>query len=168
MKILVCGFMGSGKTTFVERMRPNQMGYKVFDLDERIAHSLGISPLELGEWITRVGLDVFRQKEVEVLGELFLNTSPLIIALGGGTIEAPGFWELKEKAKLVFLATSFETCFARIKEDHNRPQVKLGESGLRALYQKRLPLYQKSDLILEEEEIKEIVSLESLVHNLEG
>lgn len=168
MNILVCGFMGSGKTTFVESFRINHLGYEALDLDAAIAASVGLMPSEIGEWINKHGLENFRQKESTILKGLISNTTPRIIALGGGTIEAPGFWEMLSGSKLIFLDTPFATCFERIKNDPNRPQTKLGEDGLRALYERRLSLYKKADLILNEEGIKEIVSLGALVHTLEG
>lgn len=168
VNILVCGFMGCGKTTFVEAFQRNHLGYEALDLDTAVALSVGLLPSELGEWINKHGLEVFRHKESLLLSEMLSTASPKIIALGGGTIEAPGFWDLAKKHKLVFLDVPFETCFERIKNDSNRPQTKLGEVGLRSLYQKRLPLYQKADLHLSQEGIKKIVSLSSLVHNLEG
>lgn len=166
MNILVCGFMGSGKSTFVESFRGNHLGYECLDLDAAVAASVGLLPNELGEWITKNGIETFRKKEVTILKNMLAYSSSKLIALGGGTIEADSFWEVLDGSKLVFLNTSFDTCFSRIKNDPNRPQVKLGEEGLRTLYQKRLPLYQKADLIVSEEGIKEIVSIAALVHNL--
>ncbi len=158
--------MGSGKTTFVESFRDNTMGFDCIDLDAAVAGNLGIMPTELGEWINKYGLENFRQKEVNVLKHLLENRMMKVIALGGGTIEAPGYSELKTQAKTVFLNVSFETCYARIKNDPNRPLTALGEEGLLNLYNKRIPSYLTSDLCLSEAEIKGIVSLSSLVHNL--
>lgn len=166
MNILVCGFMGSGKTTFVESFRHNQLGYETVDLDVAVASGLGIMPSELGEWIKKYGLETFRHKEIFVLENLLKNSAEKLVALGGGTVEAPGFWELFPANKLVFLDTPFNTCFMRIKNDQNRPLTSLGEEGLLALYEKRLPLYRKADLTLSESEIKELPGLQSLVHTL--
>ena len=77
-----------------------------------------------------------------------------------------GFLDLLELSKLVFLNVSFETCFKRIENDRNRPLGALGIEELRELYQKRLPIYRKADLILSEAKIKDIEGIESLVHNL--
>ncbi len=166
MNILVCGFMGSGKTTFVESFRDNSLGFDCVDLDTAVASNLGIMPTELGEWITKFGLASFRQKEITVLRHLLENRMMKIIALGGGTIEAPGYSELTSQAKTVFLNVPFETCYSRIKNDPNRPLTALGEQALQDLYNKRIPKYLTSDLCLSGPEIKEIVSLSSLVHNL--
>lgn len=167
MNILVCGFMGSGKTTFVESFRDNTLGYECIDLDNAIASSLGIIPSDLGEWINEFGLPEFRKKEMAVLKNLLNNRMMKIIALGGGTIEGEGYAELSAQAKTVFLNVAFEACYSRIKNDSNRPLTTLGEAGLKNLYNKRLPKYLTSDLCLSEPEIKNIVSLTSLVHNLD-
>lgn len=166
MNILVCGFMGSGKTTFIESFEGNDLGFMTYDLDHVVADHLGITHLELGEWIHKKTLQKFRDVEMEVLTNLVNQKTMKIIALGGGTPTADRFSDLKDQTKLVFLDVPFETCFLRIKNDRNRPLTALGEEGLRELYQKRLPLYRKADLILSETEIKEIEGLESLVHNL--
>ena len=166
MNILVCGFMGSGKTTFVESFEGNNLGFVTYDLDHVVADHLGITHLELGEWINKNTLQKFRDIEMDVLQGLVNLRTMKIIALGGGTPTAERFAELSDQSKLVFLDVPFETCFNRIKNDSNRPLTALGEAGLRNLYQKRLPIYQKADLILSETEIKEIEGLESLVHNL--
>ena len=166
MNILVCGFMGSGKTTFVEGFQSNDLGFLTYDLDHEVASELGITHLELGEWINKNTLEAFRDVEMKVLGSLVSQRTFKIIALGGGTPTAKDYDELRSQTKVVFLDVPFETCFARIKNDSNRPLTALGAEGLCELYQKRLPVYQKADLILSETRIKEIEGLASLVHNL--
>jgi shikimate kinase len=166
VNILVCGFMGSGKTTFVESFRGNNIGYDCVDLDTAVATNLGILPGELGGWINTHGLESFRHREVFILSNLLKYKMMKIIALGGGTVEAEGFFDLLDQAKMVFLNVSFEACYERIKNDLNRPLTAMGEDGLRKLYNKRSPLYQKSDLSLAGNQIKGIEGLESLVHNL--
>lgn len=165
MNILVCGFMGSGKTTFVESFRDNELGFDCIDLDHAVAETLGVKATELGAWIQKHGLTEFREKEMQTLKHLLNNRMMKIIALGGGTIEGSEYPSLKTQAKTVFLNVPFETCFLRIKNDPNRPLTALGEEGLRTLYHKRLPDYLTSDLSLSEAEIKEIDGLGSLVHN---
>lgn len=158
--------MGSGKTTFVSNFQGNDLGFITYDLDHVVADHLRITHLQLGEWINENTLEKFRNVEIEVLTNLVNQKTMKIIALGGGTPTAERFRDLQDRTKLVFLDVSFETCFDRIKNDSNRPLTILGKEGLRDLYQKRLPIYKKADLILSETEIKEIEGLESLVHNL--
>ncbi|MBC7713300.1 MAG: hypothetical protein H7177_08175 [Rhizobacter sp.] len=166
VNIMVCGFMGSGKTTFVESFRGNHLGYDCIDLDAAVAASLSILPSDLGEWINKNGLENFRHKEIFVLQGLLNNRMMKIIALGGGTNTGEGYSELRSQAKTVFLNVAFDTCYKRIKNDPNRPLTALGEAGLHDLYNKRLPQYLTSDICLSEDEIKKIEGLDSLVHNL--
>jgi shikimate kinase len=166
VNILVCGFMGAGKTTFVTNFEGNELGFLTYDLDHVVADHLGITHLALGEWINKNTLQKFRDVEMSVLTNLVNQRTMKVIALGGGTPTAERFSDLQNQAKLVFLDIPFETCFKRIKNDRNRPLSALGEQSLRELYQNRLQIYRKADLILSETEIKEIEGLESLVHNL--
>lgn len=168
VNILVCGFMGSGKTTFVESFQENDLGFITYDLDHVVADHLGITHLQLGEWINKNTLEKFREVEMEVLSNLVSLRTFKIIALGGGTPTSPMFDSLRDQTRLVFLDVPFETCFMRIKNDRNRPLTALGEEGLRELYLKRLPTYKKADLILSESNIKTIERLDSLVHNLKS
>ena len=166
MNILICGFMGSGKSTFVKRFKENNLGFLTYDLDCAVAEYLGIPHLELGNWINKNSMEKFRIIEMDILQSLVNQKTLKIIALGGGTPMNDGFLDLMELSKLVFLNVSFETCFKRIENDRNRPLGALGIEELRELYQKRLPIYRKADLILSEAKIKDIEGIESLVHNL--
>ena len=158
--------MGAGKSSFIKKFEENNLGFLTYDLDCVIADHLGISHIELGSWINKNSMENFRRLEIEVLKNLLNQKTFKIIALGGGTPMNHQFMDILDQCKLVFLDVPFETCFKRIENDNNRPLGALGIEGLRELYQQRLPIYIKADLILSETEIKEIEGLESLVHNL--
>lgn len=86
MKILICGFMGSGKTSLLEKLKKNSGSYAAFhDLDDVLLGRFGESFKSLGDLIEYRGWDYFRRVESEVLGE-FLSASDenLVLALGGG------------------------------------------------------------------------------------
>jgi shikimate kinase len=169
MKILICGFMGAGKTTFLKKFQPNELGFECIDLDEALANQLGLHPNRLGEWILQNGFPLFRDLEKTKIKELLRHSNNMIIALGGGSL-SPEILSLihnNSEYKLVFLETSLEVCLARIKNDPNRPLAQIPEGELRKLYEMRLADYLTADLVLNEEERKEIVTLSSLVHNLD-
>lgn len=167
MNILVCGFMGAGKTSFVKRFQQNNLGYSIFDLDHLVANSLGIVETDLGEWIKKNSLEFFRQKEIDILKKvLHQKKEKQLIALGGGTVENAEYRELATKTATVFLNIAFETCYLRIKNSTHRPLASMEKQKLQELYEKRILLYRESDLSLLEEEIKEIDGLGTLVHNL--
>lgn len=169
MKILICGFMGAGKSTFLRKLALKPLDFECIDLDHALANELGIHPDRLGNWILENGFPLFRDKENSKLKALLRHPHSLLIALGGGALnsEILAFIQRETQVKLVFLDTPFEICLARLKSDKSRPLSLLPDSELLALYQKRKLDYQQADLVLREEEIKEIDGLESLVHNLQ-
>jgi shikimate kinase len=169
VKILICGFMGAGKSTLLRKFRPNTMGFDCIDLDDAIALEQNIRPERLGEWIVQNGMTLFRDLEKTKLKKLLRHESSMVIALGGGTLtpEMMKFIEADPECKLVFLDTSFDTCFSRIKGDKTRPMSQIPLEELKRLYESRKLEYLKADLILVESEIKEIEGLETLVHNLQ-
>lgn len=168
MKILICGFMGAGKSTFLKKLATQSMDFECIDLDHALANDLGIHPDRLGTWILENGFPLFRDREKSKLKFLLNHPNSLIIALGGGTLnpEVMNIIQQSPEVKLVFLDIPFELCLARLKSDKLRPLSALSDNDLLKLYQKRVIDYQQADLILTEKEIKEIDGLESLVHNL--
>ncbi len=169
MKILLCGFTGAGKSTFLKQFQGNSEGFDCIDLDHALALDLGLTPERLGEWIVQNGFPLFRDKEKTKLKTLLGHSQNMIIALGGGTL-TPDVIALIEKTpacQIVFLDTPYELCRDRILGDSNRPLSNLPEEELKKLYESRREIYRDlADLTLSPENVKEIVSLQALVHNL--
>lgn len=171
VNFLFCGFMGSGKSTFLTKLLADRKDFKGYDLDHEICRDLGIDISSLGKWIDQHSLPEFRQKESAILRKILSAEGNKLIALGGGTLEAPGVVEEIRRNpfnKLIFLDVDFETCFSRTAGDVNRPLLALGKEGLKKLHAERLKAYRLADAVLTESEIKEIEGIDSLVHNLEG
>jgi shikimate kinase len=170
MKILITGFMGSGKTHWLNELKKNASSnkYQFLDLDEEIARSLKLKSGELGDWITGHGLEAFRELESNKLNLLLSNDSNLIISLGGGalTLKLLDHQKQRRDFKIIFLNTPFEICFERIKNDSNRPLSKLTKGELKNLYDERISLYREAALILSESDRKEIDGVDPLVHTL--
>src|SRR3981081_610280 len=85
-RIVLVGFMGSGKTTVAEALA-RQLGWQAIDLDSFIAEREGRSPAEI---IAQSGEPAFRQIETDALVAVLRKKEVRVIALGGGawTIEA--------------------------------------------------------------------------------
>lgn len=169
MKILLCGFTGAGKSTFLKRFEGNSLGLDCIDLDHALALELGRGPDKLGEWILANGFPLFRDKEKSKLAALLAHPQPMIIALGGGTLTEAVLSLIRKtpECKTVFLDTPYDVCRARIIQDPNRPLSNLPEEELKKLYETRLEIYKSlADLTLSPEAAKEIVTIDSLVHNL--
>lgn len=169
MKILICGFMGAGKSTMLRKFQSNKLGYDCIDLDDAIAVDLRIRPERLGEWILKNGFPSFRDLEKRKLTTLLRHEARMVIALGGGAL-SPEIFKLIQydsECKLVFLDTSFDLCLSRIKDDPTRPMAQISLEELKKLFESRREDYLLADLVVGESEIKEIEGLETLVHNLQ-
>lgn len=80
-KILLCGYMGAGKTVVGRRLAA-LTGFAFRDLDHCIEDDTGMRIPEL----FKVNGEIwFRRKEREILTALLVSDKDVIIALGGGT-----------------------------------------------------------------------------------
>lgn len=140
MNYFVCGFMGAGKSTWLEKKKlqvADNPKYTFIDLDLYIFEKYGAQDKNLGEYIERVGLGQFRDNELKSLEDILQNTNQYI-ALGGGCLRDETLKLLNQKGvQGHWLDTSFEICWERIKNDKTRPLVKLGRQVLQKLYVER-------------------------------
>ncbi len=90
MKILLLGYMGSGKSVVAKQLS-KALQYSFVDLDTAIAEDQNLSIAKLFE---TKGELYFRSKERLVLDSLLEGTDTLVLALGGGT---PCYGDLMRK-----------------------------------------------------------------------
>lgn len=81
MKIVLCGYMGSGKTS-VGKLIANLLHKDFVDLDEVITAHEG---MDVSEIFKKKGEIYFRKLENKALQEVFLAPKEQVISLGGGT-----------------------------------------------------------------------------------
>ena len=111
------GFMASGKTT-IGTLLAETLGWKFIDLDEEIEKK---EDRKITEIFRDEGEDYFRQRESDILREILFDDN-LIISLGGGTlIKAENRKFIKKTGKLIFLKTSPEIVYQRLKNNKDRP-----------------------------------------------
>lgn len=141
-RIVLTGFMGSGKST-VGPMVAERLGWRFVDADDVIVAETGMA---IADFFTRHGEAAFREREQETIARL-AEEDALVLALGGGAIEDVGTRELLlhgEGTLLVHLEVSLETARARCGgTEHTRPVLK-DEVRLAARFEKRLPLYREA------------------------
>jgi len=138
-RIVLTGFMGSGKTT-VGPIIAQRLGWKFIDVDDVIEAEGGVS---IAEIFAREGESAFRNREHATIARL-AGMEALVLALGGGAIEreetrhmllnSPGTF-------LVHLEVALETTLARCSGTENTRPVLADYANLAARYQRRLPLY---------------------------
>lgn len=137
--IILCGFMGCGKTV-VGKELAWRIFYDFVDLDEQVEAVAGMSVPAIFE---KLGEDGFRELETKVLAQLCQN-SRQVISVGGGAFGRERNRQIAtENGTIVFINTSFDLCYERIK-DSDRPLVRRSTpEELRALFDQRFPIYRE-------------------------
>lgn len=136
------GLPGSGKTT-IGRQLARRLDLPFVDSDHVIEHQLGCS---IREFFAREGEDSFRDVEQQVLDEL-TQTHEGVIATGGGAVLRPiNRRRLHERGQVVYLRSSPEDVFRRVRHDQARPLLQVDDplNRLRTLFEARDPLYREA------------------------
>jgi len=133
---------GGGKST-VGRQLGRQLGIPFVDSDTVIEERIG---MPIRNFFEREGESAFRVIEAEVLAGLLTQEGELVLATGGGAVlYEPTRDLLHEHSTVLYLRSSPEDLFRRLRHDTQRPllQVKDPLAKLRELYAQRDPLYRR-------------------------
>jgi shikimate kinase len=139
LRIVLTGFMGSGKTT-VGPLIAQKLGWQFVDVDDVIEAEAGCTIAEL---FRRHGEAPFRERERAAIAHLAAGDG-LVLALGGGAIETAPTRELLLSAPrtlLVHLEVGLETTLARCQGTESTRPILADRANLEARYARRLPLY---------------------------
>ncbi len=134
------GLPGSGKST-VGRQLARRLDLPFHDSDHVIEVRLGCS---IREFFEREGEARFRDLESEVLDGL-TSQGPAVVSTGGGAVLRPINRErLHQRTQVVYLRSSPEEVFRRLRHDRQRPLLQVQDplQRLKDLYVQRDPLYQ--------------------------
>lgn len=140
--ISLVGLPGSGKST-VGRQLARRLALPFFDSDHVIEQRLGCS---IREFFEREGEDNFRDVEEVVLDEL-TQGSACVLSTGGGSVLRPtNRKHLRERGRVVYLRSTPEEVYRRLRHDRNRPLLQVADplQRLRDLYAVRDPLYRET------------------------
>ena len=144
--IILCGFMGCGKST-IGRKLARKTGADFVDMDRYIEEKAGLTVAEIFE---KFGEEEFRRMESEACVELSRRRD-LIIAAGGGTLTFQHNIDvLGSTGRIVFINVSYEQLCERLKRDTRRPllQVEDRNAKIRELLTQRLPMYNRAASIV--------------------
>lgn len=113
-KIVILGYMGSGKTT-IAKFLSEKIKIKVLDLDKIIEKRLNLSVKAIFETMGEI---YFRKIEHQIFSELMSNSEGMILSLGGGTPCYAGNHLLLngEGVTSIYLKASIETLYERLSE----------------------------------------------------
>ncbi len=145
--IVLCGFMGSGKTT-AGRLLAQKTGWTFVDLDERIERQTGRS---IPEIFSERGEPGFRALEREAVRNL-ISRCGLVIAVGGGTfLDTRNAEDLRRNHVTVMLDISPQAAWDRLSGNRTRPLLLGGgkEEFLRLYAERKKACRSSSDRIVD-------------------
>lgn len=134
--IVLCGFMGSGKTV-VGKELAKILGVKFVDTDELIEKEQGVAIKAI---FATHGEDYFRDLEYEMCKKV-AEMNGVVVSTGGGAMTFKRNVEaIKEGSKVVFLDASFDVICDRIGDSTTRPLFQDKEKA-KKLYDERKDKY---------------------------
>ena len=138
MKIILVGYMASGKST-VGKLLSESLHIPFYDLDDLIVTNLN---LKISEIFEQKGELFFRKKEREILIEFLNSAENYVLALGGGTPCYYDNFELYQSESIhsIYLKASVSTLLQRLhSQKASRPLVsRLNEEELQEFVAKHL------------------------------
>jgi shikimate kinase len=140
--IALIGLPGSGKST-VGRQLARRLQLPFLDSDHAIEERLGCS---IRDYFGREGEASFRDVEAAVIEEL-TSLANGVLSTGGGSVLRPANRQhLRERGHVVYLRSSPDELFRRLRHDVNRPLLQVADplGRLRDLYTERDPLYRET------------------------
>ena len=158
-KIIITGFMGSGKST-VARALAQLRHCEMVDLDDVIAAAEGRSA---GTIIEVHGEPYFRKLERQALLQVLKTAGDLVVALGGGAwMSETNRQVIKDhNATSVWLDAPFELCWKRIDPLLGQRPLARNKPAALKLFSERTSCYERADLrvsVTEQKSVEEIAA----------
>ena len=147
--IVLCGFMGCGKSS-IGRRAAALLDREFCDLDIYIEKKEGMTVAEI---FAKYGEEGFRQRESRAVEEVARRPG-LVVASGGGTVLSPRNVDAfhAKGCLIVFLDAPLAALQERLKNDRRRPLLQVPDRRrvIEELHGKRVPLYRAaSDLVVD-------------------
>jgi shikimate kinase len=140
--VSLIGLPGSGKST-VGRQLARRLHCPFVDSDQVLEERLGCS---IRAYFEREGEERFRDMEQAILDELTQRPDCVLSTGGGAVLRSANREALKSRSKVVYLKSSPDELFRRLRHDTNRPLLQVADplGRLRELYSVRDPLYREA------------------------
>lgn len=133
---------GGGKST-VGRQLARQLNLPFVDSDTEVETWLGEA---IRPFFDREGEEAFRNVEEQTIATILGRQTPMVLATGGGAVLRAGSRQrLHEQCTVIYLRSTPEEIYRRIRHDTRRPllQVENPLQRLQSLYAVRDPLYRR-------------------------
>jgi shikimate kinase len=141
--LIACvGLPGSGKST-VGRQLAKKLGRRFMDSDVVIEQRIGCS---IREFFEREGEAPFRDIEEQVIAEICRTGEGVLSTGGGAVLRLANRQMLHQHATVIYLHSSPDEVFRRLRHDQNRPLLQVADplGRLRELYDARDSLYRET------------------------
>lgn len=166
MKIVLIGFMGSGKTTVAENLAKN-LNLTFIDMDQLALAKSGRN--SINEIFEVDGEKKFREIESEVASSM-AKKDQVVISTGGGVVMNKSVMAyLKNNATIIYLKVSFDKIKEHIALKKVRPPLFQNELSAKKLFDLRAPLYEHYANIVITADNKDIVEIvKEIMEDLNG
>lgn len=141
-KIACIGLPGSGKST-VGRQLARRLDLRFIDSDHVIEQRAGCS---IRDFFEREGEEAFRDLEQDVIDEMTREPACVLSTGGGAVLRQANREHLKSRMGVVYLHSTPEEVFRRVRHDQQRPLLQVADpmGRLRDLHAARDPLYRET------------------------
>ena len=159
--ISLIGLPGSGKST-VGRQLARRLQLPFSDSDHVIEQRLGCS---IREYFEREGEERFRDVEESVIGQLTQRGAGVLSTGGGVILRQTNRQCLHQRCQVVYLNSSPDELFRRLRHDVNRPLLQVSDPliRLRELHTLRDPLYRETAHFVVETGRPSVATLVSMI-----
>ena len=150
--IVLVGLMGAGKTS-VGRRLAEKLRIPFVDADHEIEAAAG-KPIK--EIFADHGEEYFREGERRVIQRLIGNGAQVLATGGGAYMNEETRARIAEHGISVWLRASLPLLMKRVAKRQDRPLLQAGdpEAVMRALIDKRYPVYALADLAVESRDVQ--------------
>lgn len=141
--LIACvGLPGSGKST-VGREIAKRLNRSFMDSDLVIEQRIGCS---IREFFEREGEAPFRDIEEQVIADICRSGAGVLSTGGGAVLRLANRQVLHQHATVIYLHSSPDEVFRRLRRDQNRPLLQVADplTRLRELYDARDALYRET------------------------
>lgn len=134
--------MGSGKTT-IGQLLAKRIGQPFIDSDHELEQRTGVSVATIFEI---EGEAAFRVREASLIDELTQKHGIVLGTGGGAVLNADSRRVLHERGTVIYLHSTAETSYERIRRNRDRPLLTVSDplARLRQLYDARHLLYRET------------------------
>ena len=140
--IFLIGFMGAGKSTVARAMKKHY-GMRLIEMDEQIEYQEKMSVPKIFEVH---GEPYFRKLETDLLEGLSSQENTVVSCGGGVPMRACNVEAMRKSGKVIYLRTSPQQIYERVKTSHNRPLLEgnMNVEYISDLLSQRLPKYMEA------------------------